>query len=197
MAEKRTRAEARAIKRGIKRIEKQIKGLDKKIGKLGRDLNSPMGIGVFKHMNPFDMALLAISFTVDTLLALIGFLTFEISDIVDWIIELGMYIFLALVGFALIFTTPRAAKKLPSTLVLFFLSFIIEVLPAFSFLPAITAFAARIIYVVQKAKLEVRINDLEKEKKKLNKDKQQLEALLQPNGRFRARRFAAVPVKAA
>ncbi len=179
MADESIRAKARAIQRGIKSIDKQIKNLDKKIKKLQRDMNSPMGIGVFKHINPFDMALLAISLAVDTLLAVIGFFTFELSDIVDWIIELGMYIFLALAGFALIFTTPRAAKRLPSTLVLFILSFIIEVLPAFSFLPAITAFAARIIYVVNKAKLEVRVEGLQKDKKKLNKQKQKLESLLQ------------------
>lgn len=183
MADESTRAKARAIQRGIKSIDKQIKNLDKKIKKLQRDMSLPMGIGVFKHMNPFDMALLAISLVVDTLLAVIGFFTFELSDIVDWIIELGMYIFLAVAGFALIFTSPRAAKKLPSTLVLFILSFIIEVLPAFSILPAITAFAARIIYVVNKAKLEVRVEGLEKDKKRLNKQKQKLEFLLQSNKR--------------
>jgi len=181
MAVKRTRAEARAIKREIKKLDRQIKKVLKKAQKLKRDIDSKFG--VFKHANPFDWALFIIALAVDLLLTVFGLITLELLDFIDWIIEFGMYFFLGLAGFAMILTSPRAGKQLPLTLVLFILSFIIEIVPGFSVLPAIAGFAARIIYVVNKAKLEVRVDELKKEKKKLLKRRGQLKALLTKGGK--------------
>lgn len=146
----------------------ELKILSKKLGELKKqkekkEKKMSSFWGLMSETDPVQVALLGIAFLFDFILGLFQIISVGFLGFLEWIVKICIYAAVGILSLALILISGVKNKDLVGIVLFFFGSFLIEIIPFLSALPALTAFVLRLLVSVNKAKLKKEVDRLDKE----------------------------------